>query len=824
MFFPIWFPPVVAQVIPDATLSRPSQVNRSGNTQVITEGTIAGQNLFHSFQRFSVRRGESASFRGIAPDTENIITRVTGNSISKINGVIEALQSDGRVSAANFFLLNPNGIIFGEDASLNLGRSFLATTGDRLQFADGTEFRADGASPLITVSTPIGIQFGHDPGAIRNAAIANLVQDDFGRPLQGGLQVQAGETLALVGDRLDIAGGVMIANGGRIELGSVGGNSFVRLRETNPGWILDYGAVRSFQDIKFSGVALLDISDTLELPTGSGSWQLQGRNIVLDENTIFTSQTNGAGNGKDGLIRAEELQLTGRSFISFLTEGTGRSGSLRIGVDRLVMDEGSQIGTLTNGGGEGGRLRLRAAESIDLRGAATTTNTFLFTTIFAQAGTQASPTTRAGDIRITAPNLRLESGAQISTSTFGAAAAGDLTIAANQVDLRGILLQPNGDPLVSADGRLYPTGLFTDTDTNVSGNGGNLLLTTDRLSLREGAFLQTNTEGSGRSGNLTIRARDFVQVTGTTPDGQFPSTLFAASGGVPNVPGFGAVTATGQGGRLDITTRRLQVADGGAIAVTSINPDLSGVGAGNLRVQAEVIELDNGRLLSDSASGNGGNIRLQTRSVLALRNGGQVSATAGVSDRPGNGGNIAIGSGFIIASPLQNNDIIANSFEGRGGNINIDGRGILGLEARQSLPNNQTNDIDASSQLGAPGTIRINAIAINPTQGLVALPANFIDRSQEIAQACRAPAGVDRNRFVTTGRGGLPGNPGEVLRSSTTVLPGWIAFAEENDRAAVVEPSSPIMIEAEGWIRGEDGTVQLVGRSMPLEVIACATE
>lgn len=831
--FPIWLP-MMAQIVPDATLSRPSQVNRNGNTQVVTEGAIAGDNLFHSFSRFSVPRGEAVSFQGVAPNVENIITRVTGNSVSRINGVLEALQSNGQVSPANFFLLNPNGIIFGPNASLNLGGSFLATTGDRLRFADGTVFRTEDTRPLLTVSTPSGIQLGENAGAIRNASVANLVQDDFGRPLQGGLQVRAGETLALVGDRLDIAGGVMIANGGRIELGSVGENSRVNLTETETGWILDYGTVRNFQDIQFTDVALLDTSDTPELATGSGGWQLQGRNIVLDDNTVFTAYTNGDRAGQNSLIRAESLQLTGRSFITFLTEGAGRSSSLRIEVDRLSMDGGSQIGTLTNGAGNGGNLQLRAAESIELSGATATLNNFLFTSIYAQAGDAASPTAQAGNIRIVTPALRLRSGAQISTSTFGAADAGELAIAARQVDLQGILLAPNGNPLVSRNGRLYPTGLFTDTDTNTSGNGGNLFLTTDRLSLRDGAFLQTNTEGSGRSGNLTIQARDWVQVTGTSSDGRFPSTLFAASGGVPNVPGFGEVTATGQGGQLEITTRRLQVADGGAIAVTSINPNLPGnVGAGNLRVRADVIELNNGQLLSDSASGNGGNIRLQAGTVITLRNNGQVSATAGVSDRPGNGGNIAIDSGFIFASLQQNNDIVANAFTGRGGNIDISSQGILGLEARSSLPNNQTNDIDASSQLGAPGTIRINALDINPTQGIEALPTNLVDRSQEIARACSGGSNRDRNRFITTGRGGLPETPGDMLRSTTTLLPEWIDFGDDNKEEPETEVrSSQRMVEAIGWVRGENGVAKLVGlaegrleeRSPMPEALACSNE
>jgi filamentous hemagglutinin family protein len=152
----------VAQVVPDQTLPGGERSRVSGDRDAqIDGGAVRGNNLFHSFQQFSIPTGGSTSFNN-ASDIRNIITRVTGNNVSDIDGIIRANGT------ANLFLINPNGILFGANARLEIGGSFLASTANSLKFADGFAFSATSpqASPLLTISAPIGLQYGGNPGLI----------------------------------------------------------------------------------------------------------------------------------------------------------------------------------------------------------------------------------------------------------------------------------------------------------------------------------------------------------------------------------------------------------------------------------------------------------------------------------------------------------------------------------------------------------------------------------------------------------------------------------------------------------------------------------
>ena len=150
----------IAQVVPDNTLG--TQVTQTGAVFGINNGTRSGTNLFHSFSQFSVPTGGSAIFNN-SLDIRNIFSRVTGSQASTIDGILKAQGS------ANLFLMNPNGIVFGPNAQLQLGGSFLGTTASGIKFADGIEFNTANTSmpALLSINLPIGLQMGTQPGSIQ---------------------------------------------------------------------------------------------------------------------------------------------------------------------------------------------------------------------------------------------------------------------------------------------------------------------------------------------------------------------------------------------------------------------------------------------------------------------------------------------------------------------------------------------------------------------------------------------------------------------------------------------------------------------------------
>ncbi|NJM22959.1 MAG: filamentous hemagglutinin N-terminal domain-containing protein [Richelia sp. SM1_7_0] len=167
---------VTAQIIPDNTLGSEKSVVTPLNPQVyrIDGGTIRGINLFHSFQDFNIREGNSVYFANPAT-INNIFTRVTGNNPSHLLGKL------GVLGDANLYFFNPHGIIFGQNASLDIRGSFVASTTNSLIFPDNKKFSATNpeAAPLLSnyVAAPVGLQFEGMSGMISNAGNLQVGQD-----------------------------------------------------------------------------------------------------------------------------------------------------------------------------------------------------------------------------------------------------------------------------------------------------------------------------------------------------------------------------------------------------------------------------------------------------------------------------------------------------------------------------------------------------------------------------------------------------------------------------------------------------------------------
>ena len=209
-----------------------------------------------------------------------------------------------------------------------------------------------------------------------------------------------------------------------------------------------------------------------------------------------------------------------------------------------------------------------------------------------------------------------------------------------------------------------------------------------------------------------------------------------------------------------ISPESVTLRDGAQIAVGSLG---AGIGGNITLISNFLTLLNSSSITAETASANGGNITLSIPSILLLRYGSQISTTAGTSLAGGNGGNINITAGFIVALPKENSDFFANAFTGNGGNINLTTNGIFGLEFRPVLTS--LSDITASSQFGVNGTVNINTPGVDPSKGLTNLPVDIGDASKLVSQKCLA----DRqdSAFIITGRGGIPASPADVISGNS---------------------------------------------------------
>ncbi len=855
-----------SQIIPDATLgAEPSVVFpnvpfRGLPTEQIEGGTIRGKNLFHSFEQFNVDTGRGAYFKN-PNGIENILSRVTGGSPSQILGRV------GVRGNANLFLINPNGIIFGPNAALDVTGSFAATTANAIRFGNQGFFSASAPQvPQLLTINPSAFLFNQvATGAIANQSVV-------------GLRVPKNRSLLLVGGDVNLDGGILQAPEGRIELGGVAGAGTVRLDVDGNNLRLSFPNGVARADVSLTNGARVDVSGN-----GSGNIQLSGRRVRLSDGSQITAITQGSEAGGTLSVNASEsVEVIGTSANgqpSRLStqvnppanqDATGAGGNLTVSTGRLIVEDGAEVSTGTFSQGQGGTLTVIASDSVELSGTSTIADG-------AQASgglfTQTEGTGAAGDLMISTGRLIVRGGAQVSASTGGEGRGGTLTVtASDSVELSGTS--------TSADNP-KPSGLFALTQEDGSGAAGNLTITTGRLIVRDGAQVSASNRGEGRGGTLRVTASDLVELSGTSTsaDNPKPSGLFALTergsgaagnltistrrliaqdgaqvsastrsegrGGTLRVTAsdsvelsgasakggfrsglFVATAGTEDAGNLTITTLALTVRDGSGVTVRS-----EGLGkAGNIEIDARSIVLDNQAFLTATTqSTNGGNITLRVQDLLLLRNHSNISTTAGRAQAGGNGGNIAIAGSidrpsdrpFIVAVPGENSNITAKAYEGNGGNIQITAQGIFGIQFRED--ETPLSDITASSDFGVDGVVQINTPDVDPSRGLVALPAEVVDASGLIASGCGAGSRQGQSEFIITGRGGIPSSPSDTLSSDavwTDLRPTLRATArvgegesERNSPHHSVTSAPRKLVEAQGWVVNNKGEVVLTAQA-----------
>lgn len=754
---------VNAQVVPDTTLPVNSSVIPGCSVCIIEGGTVRGGNLFHSFTKFSVPTGGAALFNNDV-SVQNILTRVTGTGVSNIDGVIQT-QGD-----ANLFIMNPNGILFGANAQLNIGGSFVGSTASSVSFADGTEFSAiKPLAPLLTVSAPIGLNLtdnnssvvvqGRGHGLVSIGTFAPIVETQNGSELQ----VRPQKTIALVGGNVLFDGGVLVARGGRVELGGVKTGQ-VKLNWA-PDVQLDYTGISNFGDVAIKQRGLANVSGV-----SSGSIQVRGNNISFSDGSLLFSQNFGfLPNGSINIDAVNSLKLDGSNFdgsirsgVYYQNFGLGESQDININTKQLALNNGASIISRTFSPVKSSNININATEFVSMSGFVAN-NPSITTTI----STNTNSIGKAGDVNIYTPTLSLLNSATLSSANFNEGMSGNLTVNADVINIS------DSNP-ISLPSSISAPNFGT-------GKAGNITLNSRVLSLRTGGQVSTTSFNSGDAGNIIINASESVEVVGKSP-------LFSSiSSAVDKPPALVSQllglfdTPTATSGDIIINTGSLFIGGEGVVNVRN-----QGFGrGGTLEINASSLLLfDNGTLAADTASGQGGNINLQLKD-LQMRRGGYITTSAGGN---GSGGNININTNTLVA--FENSDITANSQDSRGGRVTINAQAIFGTEFRTS--STPQSDITATSAKGAEfnGVVDINTIDTDPGSGLVELPETVVDNSRQISTSCTASNG---NQFVITGSGGLPSSPDDLLIQQTTMVEPFDLISSKTSSSVNITPRREVV-------------------------------
>lgn len=811
--------PSHAQITPDQSLLQENSiVELQNNRLVIKGGTPRKSVLFHSFKEFNLQQGQQAYF--INPsNTSVILTRITGGKFSNINGTLGVLGN------ADLFLMNPSGIYFGPNASLDIDGSFIATTATSLIFGQNAEFSAVNPQtpPNLTINVPLGLQFTNQSESIVAQGSGHQLRSR--NPLfpfsertgnrQFDLTVKPEKTLALLGRTLNLNGRVLTAPAGSIQLGGVQ-SGFVALQSSPLGWDLSYQNVQNFGDIQLSQQTLVDGSGLNGGPTGS--IQIQGHRVSLTNGSLIRIQNRGNQVGRSLTINASDsVKLIGanprtniRSGLSATTLTTGRGSAIFLSTPKLILQEGGLISGSTIGPGRGGTLNITATESIDVLGPS-----LLNPSLISLLSTSTSGSGNAGDALISTKYLRVSAGGLVTSATLNSGKGGNLTISASE------LIE-----LVGVDPKMFSVSAVT-APSLANGDAGDLVINTQRLQVKDGARVDSSTFASGAAGSVTINAEKSIEVNGRAPmdrgfsliisSGSLVSPESRVAFGLPDTP-------TGKSGNLKIHTKNLLVTNGASVSVRNDGPGNAGI----LQINADRIFLFNqGSITASTISGNGGDIDLQINNSLVLRNNSLISATA---NGLGDGGNINVDAALIVAFPTENSDIVANAISGRGGKISLATQGLFGLEVR----NQQTlsSDITAISQNDPTlnGIVEISNPEVDPSDSLTDLP-EAVDASQTIEQGCRPGQTLGNGTFVNVGQGGVPLGPSQLqtapaiwkdLRNpqlfhskllSSRSLEKSNLTKRKNFKQPPDSGSQPNIVEAQKWIRDEQGRIILTAKT-----------
>jgi filamentous hemagglutinin family protein len=758
-----------AQITLDGSLG-PERVLRGPDYRIPARlGQIRGGNLFHSFERFNVEAGESATFVGPRSIT-SIIGRVTGGQRSTVDGLLRS-----EIQGANLFLINPAGVLFGPGASLDVTGSFHVSTANYLELAGSGVFHADLARQSVLTAAPVSA-FG-----FLGTPVARI-------DVQGSrLEISEGQTLSLVGGDLSIVSsldaptlaapagtiqlaGVSSAGEVPIDLRSMALDTFPRLGAIAITGFLDasgdgggavvirggqlmvdsslifadnHGSVRGVGpgiDIAVAGDATVgnasrittdgvgsgrarDIriaADTLRLDHGDtviasrpfasgagGNVTVEARNVTLVGGARISGETFDAGKGGVIRITASEALRVDAGQITADAFGSGRAASIVVEAGNVTVSNGGRIASDTTGAASGGRVQVTARDTVAVDG----------------AGSQISAATdgpgRGGDVLVRARRVELTNEGKISTDTFGPGEGGAVRVDATET------VTVNGD---------FNTGIFADASG--SGDGGDIVVTARNLTMTGGARIASDAFDDGGGGTVRVAVGDTVSLHGSQ---------IAAS-----------TSADGRGGEIVVTAGEIVLRDRGKISSDAFGAG----GAGRVQVTARgaltIHGTDTGIFADAVGSGDSGDVVVAARNI-ALTGGAKIASDTHGS---GDGGTVTVTADDTVSLGSRSGISTSSSGDGAGGRLTLQAD-TVDLRERASVS-------ATSSAGGDAGDILIRGRVFRSADGSVTTEADFADGGNIALEFGELVELVD-SRITTTVRSGL-GSGGNISIDPTFVV------------------------------------------------------
>ncbi len=617
-----------AQITPDSTLPgepsvlTPSVIINDLLSDRIDGGAIRGANLFHSFLQFNIGNGEQVYFAN-PPGIENILGRVTGTEPSNILGTLGVTGGD-----ANLFLINPNGIIFGSNARLDLGGSFVATTANAIEFPDGSIFSASaGNIPSATLTVnPSAFLFNQladqqtSSIEVRNGAVLSV--GSLGNPeslllVGGNVQVDGGTLEGIEGSQVEIAG---FTGSGSVGLSMDDNNKLTLILPAN-------GVIGA--DVVLTNGALVNVGSE---SGNAGSILLVGETLSLTGGTQLSTSTFGVGDAGIVFLQADHVSIDNSTIFSTMeSTATGNPGGILMQADSISLTSGATLTATTRGVANAGLVFLNASGPVSIANGST---------ILSMAEAEASG--NSGGILIQAAALSLTD-STLNTNNLGSGIAGDIVIdTRDQVSLVNseIVSSSNNDEtsdfgfieLAATEGSVLLNQSTLNTTNSGSGLAGDIIISArDQLSI----FNQSNIFSEGNFGRILIGQSDAY-------DDSFSPDIVNIDSSILSTANPGSAGVAG-----DIS---IDAINNVLITSSSIVSETLGIpNAGNISVQSEgSVSLTNGTIVSTSTfgQGNAGLVTVGANAEVLIDNHSGILSDVGLTGT-GNAGGIGIEAGSL---------------------------------------------------------------------------------------------------------------------------------------------------------------------------------